>query len=85
MQTSTKKPEFKILLAKKEYKSTNSDFSSSATTKSGYTLETLPVDLNIEEGRWMTEKIHLSPTKTLAGARMHVKHDTFFQAVIFMG
>lgn len=48
-------------------------------------MKQFALDLNIEEGRWMTEKIHLSPTKILAGARMHVKHDTFFKAVIFMG
>ena len=43
------------------------------------------LDYNINEGHWISEKIHLSPLKVRPGARMHVKHDHFFKAVIFMG
>ena len=47
-------------------------------------MKQFALDLNIEEGAWISDKIHLSPAKILDGARMHVKHDTFFKAVIFI-
>ena len=49
------------------------------------TLLQFALDYNVEEGEWITEKIHLSPVKILKGARIHVKHDTFFKAAIIMG
>lgn len=49
------------------------------------TLKQYEKDYNIEAGQWITEKIHLSPVEILEGARLHIKHDTFFKASIFMG
>ncbi len=49
------------------------------------TLRQFMLDYNVEDGEWITDKIHLSPVKVLEGARLHVKHDTFFKAVIIMG
>lgn len=49
------------------------------------TLRQFSLDYNVEGGRWITEKIHLSPVNVLEGARFHIKHDTFFKAAIIMG
>lgn len=49
------------------------------------TLRQFGLDYNVEEGQWITEKIHLSPVKKQEGARLHIKHDTFFKAAIIMG
>lgn len=48
-------------------------------------LRQYELDYNMKEGEWITDKIHLSPVNVLEGARLHVKHDTFFKASIFMG
>lgn len=42
------------------------------------------LDYNIEEGEWITDKIHLSPSGVPKGARVHEKTDSFFSAGIFM-
>ena len=49
------------------------------------TLRQFVLDYNVDEGDWITDKIHLSPVRVLEGARIHVKHDTFFKAAIIMG
>ena len=49
------------------------------------TLKQYERDYNTEAGEWITDKIHLSPVEILKGARLHVKHDTFFKVSIFMG
>lgn len=49
------------------------------------TLLQYELDYNMQAGEWITDKIHLSPVSVLEGARLHVKHDTFFKASIFMG
>ena len=49
------------------------------------TLRQFALDYNVDEGEWITDKMHLSPVKVLEGARLHVKHDTFFKAAIIMG
>lgn len=49
------------------------------------TLRQFALDYNVDDGKWITDKIHLSPVKLLDGARLHVKHDTFFKAAIIMG
>ena len=49
------------------------------------TLRQFALDYNVDDGEWITDKIHLSPTKVLDGARLHIKHDTFFKAAIIMG
>lgn len=49
------------------------------------TLCQFALDYNLEEGEWITEKIHLSPVAVRTGARIHKKHDTFFKAAIIMG
>ena len=49
------------------------------------TLRQFALDYNVDGGEWITEKIHLSPVNVLEGARLHVKHDTFFKAAIIMG
>ena len=49
------------------------------------TLRQFALDYNVDEGEWITDKIHLSPVRVLEGARIHVKHDTFFKAAIIMG
>ena len=49
------------------------------------TLRQFVLDYNVDEGDWITDKIHLSPVNVLEGARLHVKHDTFFKAAIIMG
>lgn len=43
------------------------------------------LDYNGKEGIQITDSIHLSPLKIREGARLHVKHDPFFKASIFMG
>ena len=49
------------------------------------TLRQFALDYNVDGGEWITDKIHLSPVRVLEGARIHVKHDTFFKAAIIMG
>ena len=49
------------------------------------TLSQFELDYNVGAGEWITDKIHLSPVKIHEGARLHVKHDIFFKASIFMG
>jgi hypothetical protein len=49
------------------------------------TLCQFALDYNVDGGEWITDKIHLSPVNVLEGARLHVKHDTFFKAAIIMG
>ena len=49
------------------------------------TLRQFALDYNVDDGEWITDKIHLSPIKVLYGARLHIKHDTFFKAAIIMG
>ena len=49
------------------------------------TLRQFALDYNVDGGEWITDKIHLSPVNVLEGARLHVKHDTFFKAAIIMG
>ena len=49
------------------------------------TLAQFALDYNVQEGEWVTEKIHLSPVRVIEGARLHKKHDTFFKASILMG
>ena len=49
------------------------------------TLKQYEKDYNIKAGEWITQKIHLSPVEILDGARLHIKHDTFFKVSIFMG
>lgn len=49
------------------------------------TLRQFTLDYNVDGGEWITDKIHLSPVNVLEGARLHVKHDTFFKAAIIMG
>ena len=49
------------------------------------TLRQFALDYNVDDGEWITDKIHLSPIKVLDGARLHIKHDTFFKAAIIMG
>lgn len=49
------------------------------------TLRQFALDYNVDDGKWITDKIHLSPVRVLEGARLHVKHDTFFKAAIIMG
>lgn len=49
------------------------------------TLRQFEKDYNLEQGEWITQKIHLSPVRIVEGARLHKKHDTFFKAAIFMG
>ena len=49
------------------------------------TMQQFALDYHMEGGRWITDKIHLSPVKLSEGARLHVKHDPFFKAAIFMG
>ena len=49
------------------------------------TLLQFALDYNVQGGEWITDKIHLSPVDVLEGARLHVKHDTFFKAAIVMG
>lgn len=49
------------------------------------TLRQFALDYNVDDGKWITDKIHLSPVRLLEGARLHVKHDTFFKAAIIMG
>ena len=49
------------------------------------TLSQFALDYNVAEGEWITPKIHLSPVKILDGARLHIKHDSFFKAAIIMG
>ena len=44
------------------------------------TLRQFALDYNVDDGEWITDKIHLSPIKVLDGARLHIKHDTFFKA-----
>lgn len=48
-------------------------------------LKQFYLDYNVGEGEWITEKIHLSSVKIHEGARLHIKHDTFFKAAIIMG
>ena len=48
-------------------------------------LRQFALDYNVDGGEWITDKIHLSPVRVLEGARIHVKHDTFFKAAIIMG
>ena len=48
-------------------------------------LRQFALDYNVDGGEWITDKIHLSPVNVLEGARLHVKHDTFFKAAIIMG
>ena len=49
------------------------------------TFRQFALDYNVDEGEWVTDKIHLSPVKIQSGARLHVKHDTFFKAAVIMG
>ena len=49
------------------------------------TMKQFALDYHTEGGKWITNKIHLSPVKLMEGARIHVKHDLFFKAGIFMG
>ena len=49
------------------------------------TLQQFALDYNIKNGEWITEKIHLSSMEKLEGSRLHVKHDLFFKAAVFMG
>lgn len=49
------------------------------------TLSQFTLDYNVNEGEWITEKVHLSPVKIADGARIHVKQDFFFKAAIIMG
>lgn len=49
------------------------------------TLCQFALDYNVEGGEWITEKVHVSPVKIADGARLHIKHDTFFKAAIIMG
>lgn len=43
------------------------------------------LDYNTAEGEWVTEKVHLSPVRSVDGARVHEKEDAFFKAGILMG
>lgn len=49
------------------------------------TLQQFELDYNIQEGEWITEKIHLSPVKELEGARSHEKTDSFLTVGILLG
>ena len=49
------------------------------------TLRQFALDYNVDGGEWISDKIHLSPVNVLKGARLHVKHDTFFKTAIIMG
>lgn len=49
------------------------------------TLCQYALDYNMESGEWITDKIHLSPVNVLDGARLHIRHDTFFKVSILMG
>lgn len=49
------------------------------------TLRQYDLDYNMQEGEWITDKIHLSPVRLLEGARIHEKTDNFLKVGILLG
>lgn len=49
------------------------------------TLKQFTLDYGLDSGKWITDKVHLSPEKAEPGARLHQEQDTFFKVGILMG
>lgn len=49
------------------------------------TKKQFALDYNAEAGKWITDRVCLSPVKILEGARIHEKQDRFFHVGILLG